>query len=403
MSSEHVRVLLSPYIDDRLAPDERERVATHLADCGPCRAELEALRQVVGLLHSVPPVPAPGALRAAIRSRIERDWRAPWRRWIDRVPAISPASITGRWRPVTAAIVVAAIGISLWNVAGPRATRPDQALREVRDVSLMQPNAGASRGARSRSMGGTAATELNQKDASPPAGASSAPVGFGRSVIRTARVAVEVEQYDAAVRRLLDIAEGAGGFIADSSYSEVEGRPQGEFTLRVPAGQFAAAIKEVEAAGVVRQRQISAQDVTEEFVDLDARRRNLERHEQQLLSFMDRATKVTDLLALEQELSRVRGQIEQIAGRMRYLSHNVEMASITVALSERAKAVKPQGLWDLGGTISRIERAFITGVQQVFTVAERVLVLGATLLPFAAVALVSWVVFRRTRRAGARA
>jgi hypothetical protein len=230
-------------------------------------------------------------------------------------------------------------------------------------------------------------------------GAPVAPPGaFSRSVIRTARLALEVDHYDAGVRRLLDIAEGAGGFIADSSYGEVDGRPQGEFTLRVPAGQFAAAVKQAEAIGTVRQRQIGAQDVTEEFVDLEARRRNLERHEHQLLSFMDRATKVADLLAIEQELSRVRGQIEQIAGRLRYLSHNVEMASIAVTVSERAKT---QGFWDLRDTLGKTQHAFLAAVKQLLTVAERVLVLGASLAPVAALAVVAWAVFRRTRRAGA--
>jgi len=88
------------------------------------------------------------------------------------------------------------------------------------------------------------------------------------------------------------------------------------------------------------------------------------------------------------------------AGRLRYLSHNVEMASITVALSERART---QGFWDVGGTLGKIQRAFIAAVTQLFTVAERVLVLGASLAPVAALAVVAWVVFRRTRRAGAGA
>jgi hypothetical protein len=220
-------------------------------------------------------------------------------------------------------------------------------------------------------------------------------------VIRTARLAVEVERYDAGARRLLDIAEGAGGFIADSSYGEDDGRPRGEFTLRVPAARFGPAIKDVEAMGTVRQRQISAQDVTEEYVDLQARQRNLERHEQQLLTFMDRATKVPDLLAVEQELSRVRGQIEQITGRLRYLAHNVEMASITVVLSEHPKKGHA-GLWDFDGTLAKMQGAFLATVQQIFAAAERVLVLASTLLPVGALAGVVWAVFRRTRQIESR-
>lgn len=391
MTSGHVRELLSPYIDDRVAPEDRERIASHLAGCEACRADLSALQQVVGLLHSIPPVPAPVGLRAAIRSRVEQDRRLPSGRWIPRFRGLKLAPPAGRWRPIAAAFAVVLIGMFAWNLAGPQGTRVEEVRREPPRSSSGAPPSAPSRGR------DVTTTEPSQKAAIQAPGT---PGAFSRSVIRTARLAVEVDRYDAGVRRLLDIAEGAGGFIADSSYGEVDGRPQGEFTLRVPAGRFAAALKDAEAIGTVRQRQISAQDVTEEFVDLEARRRNLERHEHQLLSFMDRATKVADLLAIEQELSRVRGQIEQIAGRLRYLSHNVEMASITVSLSERART---QGSWDFGGTLGKIQRAFIAAVEQLLTAAERVLVLGASLAPVAALAVVAWVVFRRRRRAGAGA
>jgi Domain of unknown function (DUF4349)/Putative zinc-finger len=402
MTSGHVRDLLSPYIDDRVEPEDRERIASHLAGCEACRADLATLQEVVGLLHSVPPVPAPEGLRAAIRSRVAQDRRVPAGRWIARVRGAMVGPLARSWRPLAAAVAVAILGMFVWNFAGPRGTLfeeyRDKAVRVKSRGSV--PQSTAPSGSPSQ-RGNEVTTELNSKGPFQAPGVSGAPPGgFSRSVIRTARLGVEVDRYDAGVRRLLDIAEGAGGFIADSSYGEVDGRPQGELTLRVPAGRFAAAVKDVEALGTVRQRQISAQDVTEEFVDLEARRRNLERHEHQLLSFMDRAAKVTDLMAIEQELARVRGQIEQIAGRLRYLSHNVEMASITVTLSERART---HGLWDAGGTLGKMQRAFTAAVQQLLAVAERVLVLGASLLPIAALALAAWMVFRRTRRASAGA
>ncbi len=391
MTSDHVRDLLSSYIDDRVEPEDRERIARHLASCEACRADLGALQQAVGLLHSLPPVPAPDGLRAAIRLRVQQGRRLSSGQWIPRFLGAMLTSFAGSWRPLAAAAAVVVLGMFAWNFAGPPGARFAEVRRELTRSNSSAPSPAAS------GVNDATTTEPSQKAAFQVPGT---PGAFSRSVIRTARLAIEVDRYDAAARRLLDIAEGAGGFIADSSYGEVDGRPQGEFTLRVPAGRFAAAVKDAEAIGTVRQRQISAQDVTEEFVDLEARRRNLERHEQQLLSFMDRATKVADLLAIEQELSRVRGQIEQIAGRLRYLSHNVEMASITVALSERART---QGFWDFGGTLGKIQHAFIAEVAQLLTIAERLLVLGASLAPVAVLAVVAWLVFRRTRRAGAGA
>jgi hypothetical protein len=409
MTSGHVQELLSPYIDDRVSPEDRERIARHLDVCEACRGDLTALQGVVGLVRSVPPVTAPEGLRTAIRSRVEQVSRSSGPRrarpaWIGRLPRLA-----GTWRPIAAAVAVVVIGTFVANFAGPQGARIQDAQEARRGGQQLKSGAPFNGPSGPRSevattdalrAPGTATRGAASPAPSTPGVAPSSDVLF-RSVIRTARMAVEVERYDAGARRLLDIAEGAGGFIADSSYSEEDGRPQGAFTLRVPAVRFSAVVKDVEAMGLVRQRQISAQDVTEEFVDLQARQRNLERHEQQLLAFMDRATKVADLLAIEQELARVRGQIEQITGRLRYLSHNVEMASITVTLAAQAK--QHASFWDFGATMGKVQTAFIAAVQQILVVAERVLVLGAMLLPVAALAAVAWAVIRRTRRAGAGA
>jgi hypothetical protein len=391
MTSVHVSELLSPYIDGRVSAEEQERIGRHLETCGACRDDLAALHGVVGLLRSVPPVTAPQELRAAIRSRVEHAG----------VPSASGGlgpRLAAAWRPIAAAVAVVVIGVFAANLLGPQLPR----LGERRETGQSTSTALQFEAAKDAAEKPSAANRAAVSQSTSPTAPAPSPDAAFRSVIRTARLGVEVDRYDAAARHLLDIAEGAGGFIADSSYAEDEGRPRGEFILRVPAGRFGAAIKDVEAMGTVRQRQISAQDVTEEYVDLQARQRNLERHEQQLLTFMDRATKVQDLLAVEQELSRVRGQIEQITGRLRYLAHNVDMASITVVLSEHPKKGHA-GFWDLDGTLAKMQGAFLATVEQIFAAAERVLVLASTLLPLGALAGVAWAVFRRTRQSKAGA
>jgi hypothetical protein len=404
--TDHVSELLSSYVDDGVTTEEAERIGRHLEACAACRADLSALQGVVGLLRSVPPVAAPADLRVAIRSRVEQAGPPSSRRGLGHLPKLRWSRLAASWRPMVAAAAVVVIGVYAANLLGPEFAHRAGVRREGSPTSTVSTfetakEATGKTGAGPQSAPGPA----NRGAVAVPPGTpvpGPSPDAVFRSVIRTARLTVDVDRYDAGARTLLDIAEGAGGFIADSSYSEEEGRPQGEFTLRVPAGRFGAAVKDAEAMGTVRQRQISAQDVTEEYVDLQARQRNLERHEQQLLTFMDRANKVPDLLAIEQELSRVRGQIEQITGRLRYLSHNVEMATIIVTLSEHPKKTHA-GLWDFGATIEKMRGAFLVTVRQIFAAAERVLVLASSLVPVGALAGIAWAVFRRTRppRAGA--
>ncbi|HXF83004.1 MAG TPA: DUF4349 domain-containing protein, partial [bacterium] len=194
--------------------------------------------------------------------------------------------------------------------------------------------------------------------------------------------------------------EGAGGFVAASSTSRADRTPQGAFTVRVPAARFSAVLLEVERLGTVESRRVSGQDVTEEFVDLQARLRNLERHESRLQSFMDRATRVGDLLAIERELARVRGEIEVLTGRLRFLEHQVALATVEVALRQKAPAVGGR-LWDAGATLERMAAAFRATLRQLAAAFEAVAVMAAALLPVGVLGAVVVGIVRRWRRARA--
>ena len=145
---------------------------------------------------------------------------------------------------------------------------------------------------------------------SAPAVNATAPVseGWGRRIIRHAAFHVELADVDQGVSRLTGMVESAGGFISSTdSQVDQKGTARATITAYVPPAQFARVLGDLDGVGRVTGRQIGGQDVSEEFVDLEARIRNLERHEGQLLSFMGKAQKVQDLLSLENELARVRG------------------------------------------------------------------------------------------------
>jgi len=212
-----------------------------------------------------------------------------------------------------------------------------------------------------------------------------------------ANVSLEVAHLDETASRLTRIAEMAGGFIADSSYAQAGSTPEGTFVLRVPAPRFADVLSQVESLGRVQQRRISGQDVTEEYIDLQARIRNLERYEQRLLAFVDRAAKVSDLLAIEQELARVRGEIEMLTGRARYLDRQVDLAAIGVSAREQAKP--SGGLWDFSGTLEKIQTAFLATIRQLLRAAEALAVALSALVPVLVLAGIAWLVVRRVRLA----
>jgi hypothetical protein len=147
-----------------------------------------------------------------------------------------------------------------------------------------------------------------------------------------------VDKAEVAAKSIQTITEGAGGFVSYSEIYEVsDGIKTGSVTVRVPADKFDQALTDIKKlANKVERENVDAQDVTEQYADLEAQLRNLRATENQYLEIMKKAAKVSDILEVQQRLSDVQGQIEQIQGQMQYLNRQVDMSTINVSLTAQA-------------------------------------------------------------------
>ncbi len=171
-----------------------------------------------------------------------------------------------------------------------------------------------------------------------------------RKVITTGDLAIEVDDASAAVDEIISITQAAGGFVSSSSvydnyYGENTGKA-GYVTVRIPQSGFTLVMGEIEALGTVTSKSISGRDVTEEYVDLSARLGNLERQELRLLEILNMTTTVDEVLDVERELGRVRGEIESLTGRLNYLNDRVDLSTINVRVSEPRPITHSWGLRD---------------------------------------------------------
>jgi hypothetical protein len=160
---------------------------------------------------------------------------------------------------------------------------------------------------------------------------SAAPLPrVGPAVIKTGDVVVAVPQagLEGTVQKAVQIAERLGGFVVSTSVDS-EGARRGTVVVRVPSVRFGQALRELEGLGRVRNENVSGVDVTQEFVDLQARLRNWQAQEAVLLRLMDRARTVTDTIRVQGELSRVQLEIERLRGRLDYLEDQTELGTIT--------------------------------------------------------------------------
>ena len=168
-----------------------------------------------------------------------------------------------------------------------------------------------------------------------------------RKIIQTASLSIEVEDFQASSDALATIVEQANGFISNSySYVTDTGHQRGDITLRVPQDAFLSTIAAIEQLGTVESKQTSGEDVTEEYIDLQARLNNSERQEKRLLEILDMAEDVEDVLEVERELERVRGEIERLKGRITYLDNRIELATISVSMYELEPLTHSWGLRD---------------------------------------------------------
>lgn len=213
--------------------------------------------------------------------------------------------------------------------------------------------------------------------ASPPERALEQPrptadgsfAGAEQKLIRTAEIALAVENIDDALAEISRAASIAGGYAAELNISGADGERFAWLTLRVPVTKLDQVLAEIEVVGKRTSLRMGDQDVTLQYIDLEARIRNAARQEERLLEILDKAKTVEEILRVEQELARVRGQLESMTAEFRYLSDQVDFSTISVSLQETPTASPTitgsglRGVWQRGvaGLINSVN-AMLTGL-----------------------------------------
>ncbi|KGK99248.1 hypothetical protein LI82_04315 [Methanococcoides methylutens] len=201
-------------------------------------------------------------------------------------------------------------------------------------------------------------SSLNVADSGESTGSS-----ITRKVITTSDVSLEVKDAPEAVDSIGNIAFEYDGYVSSSSvydtyYGDSESM-SGYITIRVPAADHDTVLDRIEALGKVTSRSTSGVDVTEEYIDVEARLSNMEKQEQRLQEILDMATTVEEVLEVEKELGRVRGEIESLTGRLNYLNDRIDFSTISVSVSEPRNITHSWGLRD---ALSDSVRGFIASV-----------------------------------------
>ena len=158
--------------------------------------------------------------------------------------------------------------------------------------------------------------------------------GVEQMIIFTGGLDLEVDKGDFGqkLHDAIDLGVKHGGYIGKQTDNSV--------TLRVPSSSFREVMRKLEALGDVVHRSVNAQDVSEQYYDLQVRLKSLLATRDRLQKFLDRAKTIDEVLRVEKELTRLNTQIDQLQGRMRYLSAQSAYSTITLSLRARPEPVK---------------------------------------------------------------
>jgi len=199
----------------------------------------------------------------------------------------------------------------------------------------------------------------------------------------TLELRIKPGSFDEVYGRAVFIAEAQGGYLLSSRAGSPgdEAIQTGTLVVRVPADRYLKVLEEFRRLGSVQQIQTSSQDVSDEFVDLQARLRNQQAQQAVLLDLMRRAQTIQESIAVQNQLSLVTQEIERIEGRIRFLNSRTSFSTITLNLMVPAATTQPRhpNLWERSG----LGDAVNTALRMSANVLSGMIIILGFLFPFA--------------------
>ncbi len=219
-----------------------------------------------------------------------------------------------------------------------------------------------------------------------------------RRIIYNTNLSLVVKDYQVFESLLPKMVQKHGGYIAKSDTKRrYNDQQSGVWVARIPVGSYRDFIQGVTGFGFAEARREDAQDVTDQYVDVEARIRNNRKLEDRIITMLaERTGKLTDVLEIERELSRVREEIERMEGRLRVLGDRSSLATITIQCREEKEYAPPES----PTFASRVWNSWSDSLVSVRRVGESLLIFVVAIVPWLVafacpVAFAAWIVRRR--------
>lgn len=191
-----------------------------------------------------------------------------------------------------------------------------------------------------------------------------------RLVVRDTTMSLVVQDVATTIKTIQQKTESLGGYLVDSHLSKPEESASGSISIRVPEEKLSDALDAFRKTGLrVVDERVSGRDVTDQYVDLDARLATLNKTKTKFEEILDRATQIQDLLNVQRELVNLQTQIDSVKGQQQFLSQSAKLSKITVYLStdEFSLPYSPKEPWRPRVVLKLAVRSLVSNLRNVGT------------------------------------
>ncbi|HHU68903.1 MAG TPA: DUF4349 domain-containing protein [Thermoanaerobacterales bacterium] len=389
MNCEEFEGYISLYIDDEIDDDSRISFKNHMEQCKECEQKYQKVFETVSLCRDLEEFELPDEFASAIIKKVKRE--SPLKS-LFRSFTVKKFYEKGMWKAVasTAAIIVfILIVVSNSNLLNYKADGSSEAQEDIGILSegaLPSENtqyytdnvveSAQEPGIIKRSMPFEKEEELlNNMDLSNP----------NKKLIRRAAVQLEVEKLDEKFNEIFQTVESKGGYVENSTVwtSTTTTGPQkmSNLILRVPEQRFDEILFFIEKMGDIKSKSIIGDDKTLEYIDLQARMRNMELQEQKLLGILDKASNVQEILEIMREVSSIRSEIESMTAQLKNWDNLVQYSTINLDMSEITSSKKGINTKSYEGLLGKVSEAFILSVNKLIDIGALVLIYIGSIVP----------------------
>ena len=337
---------LMAYLDGELSADRAARTVTHMAQCEECQKLAADLRRLSQDLRdwevdSLNPEMMP-SIKAALDACEEDPKNSTGgdnrRRWYD---------IQTKWRPLAWVFSLIGVGLFVWLSVLMVGRNDNQVFSSIAySIGGDRDSLSTGRSEGAEGQGGHPQPQQPSYELQLRRGqeSDSRSINDGMSsgvlIVRTAKLALTTTAFEEARLGIENILKRHGGYLGDLNFTTPVGLARTlNATLHVPADQLAETIAELRQLGRVESESQSGQNVTAQYVDLEARLANEKNTERRLTDLLRQRTgKLADVLAVETEISRVRGEIERMEAERKNLANQVQFAAVNATISEGYQA-----------------------------------------------------------------